>query len=173
MDKRVVRTQLKAEQALLELMQTHSFATISITDIAQKAEISRMAFYRHYKTKEDVLTHFIKKEYDTFVLDITKQHLDHFEQLLTVYLAYFKSHPKVLAAITNASLEGLAMAQQQTYLTAFFKLKYPSFVLDSLTIAYYSGAIFATLLYWQQTDYLLTAAELAAIIVQKFEFISI
>lgn len=46
MDKRIVRTQAKAEKALFELMQEQDFSEISITDIANQAKISRMAFYR-------------------------------------------------------------------------------------------------------------------------------
>ncbi|WP_339981306.1 helix-turn-helix domain-containing protein [Lactiplantibacillus plantarum] len=62
MDKRIVRTQAKAEKALFELMQEQNFSEISITDIANQAKISRMAFYRNYNSKEDILNKFIQKE---------------------------------------------------------------------------------------------------------------
>ena len=44
--------------ALLQLMEEKPFNRISITEITKKAGVSRVTFYRHYTSKEDI---FIKK----------------------------------------------------------------------------------------------------------------
>ena len=41
--------------ALLRLMETKSYANISITDITNLAGVSRMAYYRNYKSKDEIL----------------------------------------------------------------------------------------------------------------------
>lgn len=41
--------------ALLQLMQTKAYKDITITDITRKAGVSRMAYYRNYTDKDDIL----------------------------------------------------------------------------------------------------------------------
>ncbi|MFV0466469.1 MAG: TetR/AcrR family transcriptional regulator [Lachnospiraceae bacterium] len=45
--------------ALLKLLETHSFQEISITEITKLAGVSRMAFYRNYETKEDIISFYL------------------------------------------------------------------------------------------------------------------
>ena len=52
--------------ALMILMKKKNFKEISITEITNKAGVSRMAFYRNYNIKEDIITTYIDellKEY--------------------------------------------------------------------------------------------------------------
>ncbi|KRM05534.1 hypothetical protein FC89_GL001234 [Liquorilactobacillus ghanensis DSM 18630] len=169
MDKRIERTQAKAEKALFELMQNKNFSEISITDIANQAAISRMAFYRNYASKEDILNKFIQKEYDRFVADITSHHLERLDQLLEVYFGYFKANPEVLSAIVNASIEGLALEKQSAYLLDFFETRVKNQQPAPLAVAYYSGAIFASLLYWRKTNYRCPTTELSTHLAEKIK----
>ncbi|MFT9098836.1 TetR/AcrR family transcriptional regulator [Liquorilactobacillus sp.] len=169
MDKRSAKTQTKTEKALFELMQKDNFSDISITDIAYQAEISRMAFYRNYDSKEDILNKFIQKEYDQFVADISQRNLDRLDQLLEVYFGYFSNNPQVLSAIVNAAIEGLALEKQNKYLNDFFKLKIKDEQPSQYEIAYYSGAIFSSLLYWRKTDYKRPVKKIAAQLAKKIK----
>lgn len=47
--------------ALVELMKTKEYDSISITDIAKKAGVSRMAYYRNYTSKDDILNKYIEE----------------------------------------------------------------------------------------------------------------
>ena len=42
-------------QALVELMDKKPYGKITITDVTKKAGVSRMAFYRNYQSKDDIL----------------------------------------------------------------------------------------------------------------------
>ncbi len=44
--------------ALISLMEEKDYNSISITDITSKAGLSRVTYYRHFDTKEDVLIRF-------------------------------------------------------------------------------------------------------------------
>lgn len=48
------------EQALIFLLNEKSFKDITITEIAKKAGVSRTAYYRNYKSKEDILSTCLK-----------------------------------------------------------------------------------------------------------------
>lgn len=41
--------------ALILLMEQHSYDKITVTDITKKAGVSRMSFYRHFDSKDDVI----------------------------------------------------------------------------------------------------------------------
>lgn len=41
--------------SLLQLMETTPYDQISITDITARAGVSRMAYYRNYESKDDIL----------------------------------------------------------------------------------------------------------------------
>lgn len=45
--------------ALVELMKVRDYDSITITDITQKAGVSRMAYYRNYSSKEDILNKYM------------------------------------------------------------------------------------------------------------------
>ena len=51
-------------EALIELLKKKNFEDISITDIINKAGVSRMGFYRNFATKENVVESYI---FDIFV----------------------------------------------------------------------------------------------------------
>ena len=49
--------------ALLRLMEKQSYESISITDITNLAGVSRMAYYRNYNSKDEILIkHIIDQE---------------------------------------------------------------------------------------------------------------
>lgn len=48
-------------QALVQLMETKPYKDITITDITKKAGVSRMAYYRNFQEKDDILIDHLKK----------------------------------------------------------------------------------------------------------------
>lgn len=53
-------TRESIELALISLLKTKKFNEISITEITKKAGVSRTAYYRNYKSKEEILSTCIK-----------------------------------------------------------------------------------------------------------------
>lgn len=47
--------------ALIELMKIKPYNSISITDIANRAGVSRMAYYRNYVSKDDILNKYMEE----------------------------------------------------------------------------------------------------------------
>jgi AcrR family transcriptional regulator len=47
--------------ALIELMKVRDYHSISITEITHKAGVSRMAYYRNYTSKEDILNKYMEE----------------------------------------------------------------------------------------------------------------
>lgn len=53
--------------ALLQLMKKKPFPQISVKELCEKAGVSRMSFYRHFGTKEDVLRRECTRITDAFI----------------------------------------------------------------------------------------------------------
>ena len=54
-DKRIVKTKRSLKAAMTEMLGKEDFEHISITELCQKAEISRITFYSHYSDKYALL----------------------------------------------------------------------------------------------------------------------
>ncbi|MFT8836956.1 TetR/AcrR family transcriptional regulator [Liquorilactobacillus satsumensis] len=163
MNKRSVDTQKRIETALFQLMQVEKFDSISLTQIAKRAEVSRMSLYRNYKSKEDILKVIFQRLSGQFKLEMTANNLTCLPQLLQGYFNYFRKNPQVVAAITNAGVEGLVLKAQTEDLSACFEYflkcgQQPS----PYAVSYYSGAVFAVLILWNQQNYEKPVAEIVA-----------
>ena len=54
-DMRVIRTKKKIKTALFKILETKDLSAVTITELAQKANINRRTFYTHYCNITDVL----------------------------------------------------------------------------------------------------------------------
>ncbi|MBS5284762.1 MAG: TetR/AcrR family transcriptional regulator [Clostridiales bacterium] len=59
--------------ALIQLMQHKDYENISITEITRKAGVSRMAYYRNYESKDEILIKHLKKGMDDFYEELKKR----------------------------------------------------------------------------------------------------
>lgn len=59
-DLRILKTKTRLTQALLELMQERNFQDIKISDLCDKAKISRATFYNNFSTTKDVLCYYFE-----------------------------------------------------------------------------------------------------------------
>ncbi|GAA4066598.1 TetR/AcrR family transcriptional regulator [Amphibacillus indicireducens] len=75
------------ETALLVLMKEKNFNDISITDIVERAGVSRSAYYRNYSSKKDILNKYLQTIVETITdsLDLHKNHHNDFNFWLSVF----------------------------------------------------------------------------------------
>ena len=60
-DLRILKTQERLQNALLELLETKELKEITVKEICDKAGISRNAFYQHYGYKEDLYNQMVAR----------------------------------------------------------------------------------------------------------------
>ena len=60
-DLRILKTQERLQNALLDLLRTKELKTITVKEICDKAGISRNAFYQHYGYKEDLYDQMVAR----------------------------------------------------------------------------------------------------------------
>lgn len=61
-DRRVTRTKSALTKALFEMLGEKEFSKISITELAQRADVDRKTFYLHYQSPSEILEEFYAEQ---------------------------------------------------------------------------------------------------------------
>lgn len=67
--------------ALLEILKTKPLPQITVSEIAKKAGVSRMAFYRHFSGLEDVLFSYYEPKFEK-IFDKTLNKISHEQKII-------------------------------------------------------------------------------------------
>jgi AcrR family transcriptional regulator len=59
-DRRALRSRRLIRQALMDLMHTRPFDSITVQDIIDRADVGRSTFYAHFQDKNDLVTQFFE-----------------------------------------------------------------------------------------------------------------
>lgn len=151
------------ELALMDLMRTQAFSSITVKEITHHAHVSRVSFYRNFSSKEEVLEQFMadrsKQLVSTATSELPDQEVRHFLE-------------ETLAQIVrNAEFFELLRKNGLTYLlyrfflregSAYIKQFQPSAVPYQDT--YYTGGTLLVIMRWIDSGMPESPAELAEII---------
>lgn len=75
MDRRVVKSRASLRAALVDQMQTTPIGDISVTNVADAADVPRKTFYQHYKTVDELWSDVIDEVMAGFFADLTEDEL--------------------------------------------------------------------------------------------------
>lgn len=93
------------EESLLLLLETKALDRISISELTQKAGVSRNAFYRHYQSKEALLYKIIKRATLTAVKGLQRFNLETERYQAWLYLfKKAKEHSRLLKIILKHNM---------------------------------------------------------------------
>ena len=83
-DRRFRKNKNAIRRAFLDLSIEKGFQNLTITDIAERADINRMTFYAHYDTIEDIFNEFIDDMEAEIVDSFSKEDAFSFEKFFTI-----------------------------------------------------------------------------------------
>ncbi|MDX2077163.1 MAG: TetR/AcrR family transcriptional regulator [bacterium] len=113
-DLRVKRTEKSLRNALISLILKKGYDAITVQDIVDEAETSRVTFYRHYKDKAELLTACLDVVYQDLVAHMSPCSLIDFHSdpppVLILY-KYLEENLDLYRAILNS--EGSVMVQKR------------------------------------------------------------
>lgn len=149
------------EAALVLLMNDRSFSEISITEIIQRAGVSRSAYYRNYSSKEDILENIFCRAAETIVGALSESLTK--KNMLSSYQVLFEKvlEDKVLFEIIEKA--GMVYTFQST-----INEKYLSFVSgmpieEYYRVLYWIGSVINVIFGWINRKYKETPEEMARI----------
>ena len=150
--------------ALIELLEDHELSEISIQNIVDKAGFSRMAYYRNFKTIDEVLDYYLVSYTESFIaetkIDFAKMGAEKFFILVFEHLGNKKT--RHIADIVNK--RGTIFLVYKVFLLFFNpKDKETKRIYDHRFIA---GGVFGIYLRWARQGYQESPEELAQIVMR-------
>ncbi len=140
----------KITNALFELMEEKEYSEISITDIAARAGVSRVTYYRKFDSKEAIILRFFemtKEKYmSTLSLNSNLPPEDNEVTILGLFL-FFKSNMKANKCLRKAGLE----SELLKFLSNEFMQNLP-IKLEKYTALFVAGALYNVLINWLDND---------------------
>lgn len=140
----------KITKALLDLMEEQEYQDISITDIVKKAGLSRVTYYRHFKTKEDVLIRYFeltKNRFNEQIKPSDDSTPANNELVILALFLFFKSNMGPNKCLRKAGLDGELLK----FLSTEFLENLPA-KLDKYVAYFVAGALYNVLIHWLDND---------------------
>jgi len=141
--------------SLMILMEQKNFHEISITEIAKKAGVSRMAFYRNYNLMEDIIISHLDnffQEYSNQILSSEK--INNFE-IACLYFSYFRKHERLITNLNKSNLTNLILERCTGFLYSLFQdimfMKSCSQEEDKYCIEFLAGGFYKVLMEWAKS----------------------
>ena len=138
--------------ALLELMLEKDYAKISIGEIAKKAGVDRSSYYRHFKSKEDIIS---------FFFDMVLSSVDFTLYIHSIYMAFY-NYKKEILLIYRSNLSSLLLDVLSKRFQ-FNEYASNSSLIKQYELSYIIGGIYNNLIFWMSRDMSETPDELTAI----------
>lgn len=173
LDRRVRRTRALLAEALIKLIMEQGFENLTITDIAEAADLNRATFYLHYGSKEELLIDLLESRFDALVEQIDQINAaqlyswqtDHSEQVIfhhvaenaEMYKALLGSH--AVGYVVNRVINYIAQAVEDEIREAYTDEEVHAPIV--LIAQHVAGALFAQISWWLQNDMPYSPAEMA------------
>lgn len=156
--------------ALMILMEEKDYKEISISELTKKAGVSRMAYYRNYYSKDDIIVQYLDELFTEYYQSIVQEkQMTLFEQT-RLFFSYFRNHAKLIQNLIRADITYLILDRFDQYLSNLFQsiISYPdvSPEMRRYRIEYFSGGLYKILIEWVKSGLKESDEEMADIVVR-------
>ena len=141
-------------EALIQLMQKKPYQEISITDITNRAGVSRMAYYRNYKDKDSILLNRLQKQLEKEADFISLKKNNAKDDVWVDRLQAIQKDP-VMRHIIHAGLIEKSFELHLAFIIKLYKQTYSVDTLDQdtrLRIYQKLGSLFGIMFYVMKED---------------------
>lgn len=182
-DRRVTRTKTSLHQALTDLVKEKGYAAVTIEEITTRANLGRTTFYLHYQDKEDLLLEGLEERLSILANLIAKRPL-----LLWIREPNGNVVKSIFETVkANSAVFTLITQEQSNKVYDRFRSIIVRVVMKSINespwaekiirhlgvpvdyiVDYFSGAIWASIVWWAGNDFALSTKDMANSFQQLF-----
>jgi AcrR family transcriptional regulator len=123
-DLRVRRTRKSLQAALIGLMKEKSFQDIQITELTARAQVSRPAFYLHFRSKEELLLSHVDVIFDEFhaevLREIARGNIDR-KRFSIMLFQYWERYAETLRMVIQAENPDILLERLKEYVGVMMK----------------------------------------------------
>ena len=153
-------------QALIQLLRTKSLSNITISELTERAGVSRMTYYRNYSSMDEIFTSYLKDLIDAYREDVSgwpdKGNYNDYRNMLHCY-EYFDHYREFIACLVNTGLGHLLLQSLDSYIldTYYTEDKGRDFY---YTLRAFSGSLYNIYVTWIMENSMESAEEIVSII---------
>ncbi len=157
--------------ALVLLMDQKDFEDITISEIAKKAGVSRMAYYRIYSSKEDILRQYFVDQFHAFTAKLSAHgEMTRLETLAKFY-EFFQAQAHLTKYLQQAGLQQEVTERFIEFISYIYELSLTTQKQESrkaYEISFISGGLMFILLRWTERGMQETPEEMARLTLTLF-----
>ena len=133
--------------ALMRLMENNSYASISITDITTLAGVSRMAYYRNYKSKDDILINHLVDREKQLLSELHGENAPDLRGMIMIVSGFFQENAGVIKSIYDAGLAHRLTDMLAERIYTYFPVAFADYA-GKYAVPFYVGAVLAVFKRW-------------------------
>lgn len=137
--------------ALIQLSNQKPFSTITISELTERAGVSRMTYYRNYTSKEDVFKSYIDELAKQYYLDISQikkpENYGEYNNILHCF-RYFEKYNSFVTCLINIGMGDLLLNAITSYMiSVYYSEEQPDTTLY-YQLQSYAGSLFNVYIAW-------------------------
>ncbi len=151
-------------KTLVKIMEVKNIDEITITELVKKANVSRMTFYKYYKSKVEVLSDYMYEIVNDYIEDTRKKedigglhdykHICHCFQFFKQFSGFFKT-------LLQANMYSVIINALNNYMDSYVS---KSTIRSKYELYYYAGALCNTYIKWLETGMVESPEEISKIV---------
>jgi|GEM_PF-935074 AcrR family transcriptional regulator len=181
LDARIKHTISWTYEAMIQLLKNHKYGDITVSDVINKAGISRATFYRHFKSKEDVVRMIVELFFTSFSDDIETYYQQNKEEdeifLINHFFTKIGHESQLIYLVIEANLEGVMIDGIRNVINAqkkqFYELVPSNKSTEEYTIDLVALSAWGLIARWMKNGRKESTRDLSKIYIASFEQIYI
>ena len=149
---------------LLTLMGNKPLEEITITELVKQANVSRMTFYKYYKSKMEVLTDYMYEMVNAYMEDAKKNKdigdLHEYKHICHCF-RFFQQYGPAIMTLVSANMYSVIINALNDYMDTYIL---PISMHTKYELYYYAGALCNTYIKWMEAGAKETPEEIARMV---------
>jgi len=168
-DQQVERSREWLCKSLLSLMKEKPYSEITILEIAQRADLNRRTFYRHFKSKDEILSYQVQQLADQYDKSLVRDYQLPTEEVARAFLTICQENREFCGLLRKHRLMPLFLDQLNDIFVEFHR-KYHTESMsyqskdEPYAIAFFVGGFWNIVNYWLSEEQGLPVDELVKLI---------
>ncbi len=125
--------------ALMELLNKKPIEKIGIGELCSRAGVSRMTYYRNYKSKEDILAQHLNECYEKYIDQLRDEDDHSLDKIFLAYFTFLKKESEFFTRLVHSRLGVLFVDELGKYMCQVMELFLPEIQLPFYIQSYISG----------------------------------
>jgi len=161
--------------ALMQLMESRQFGEIKITDITQRAGVSRTSYYRNYSSKEEIIKDYIDEMHKQLIQDLQEDAPYEAYKYLYKFFENSRSNMQLVMNLVRSNMSYIYLDRSKHFLQIAFdgvlrnRRSSPNALVKKFEIDFLVGGVYEVLIQWFNNGMIETSEQMASVLLILFQ----